>query len=62
MRTRWNITVGGQETHHALRPSGSRHIEDVVVPDVALRRLPVDPQGVSGGVGDLQVLDSTQRL
>lgn len=56
------MVVGDQETHHALRPSGSRHIEDVVVSDVALSSLPVDPQGAGGGVGDLQVLDSTQRL
>lgn len=62
MRTRWIIVVSDREAYHALGPSGSRHVENVVVSDVALRRLPVDPQGVGGGVADLQVLDSAERL
>lgn len=56
------IVVDDQETHHALCPSGCRDVEDVVVSDVTVRRLPLDPQRVGGGVGDLQVLHSTQRL
>lgn len=51
-----------QKTDHALRSSGGRDVDDVVLPDVALGRIPAHPEGVGGGVGHLQVLHSAQRL
>lgn len=58
----WSTVFVDAEAHHALSPSGCRRIEDVVVSNITLRRFPVDPQGVGGGVADLKVLDTTEWL
>lgn len=60
----WHIT--GQEvsviSNHVLGASGRGHVEDAVLPDVALRRFPAHLQGAGGGISDLEVLHSTQSL
>lgn len=60
----WHMT--GQEvsviSNHVLGASGCRHVEDAVLPDVALRRFPAHLQGAGGGISDLEVLHSSQSL
>lgn len=51
-----------QDPHHVLGAAGSRDVEDAVLADVALRRIPAHLQGAGGWFGDLQVLGPPQRL
>lgn len=52
----------GVISHHVLGASGRGHVEDAVLPDVALRWVPAHLQGAGGGIGDLQILHSAQSL
>lgn len=49
-------------SHHVLGAAGRRDVEDAVLADVALRWLPAHLEGAGGGISDLQVLHSAQRL
>lgn len=54
--------VRGGSAYHILSSSSSRYIVDLVLADVALGSLPLDVQGAGGGVSDLEVPHSSQRL
>lgn len=49
-------------SHHVLGASGRGNIEDAILADVALRRLPAHLEGAGGGISDLQILHSAQSL
>lgn len=51
-----------QEPHHVLGAAGFGNVEEAVLADVALRWFPAHLEGAGGGISDLQVLHSSQRL
>lgn len=50
------------KAYHALLSSSGGDVDDLVLSDVALSRVPADPQWVDGGVGHLEILHSAQSL
>lgn len=49
-------------SHHILGSSRRWDVEDAVLSDAALRRVPAHVQGAGGGLGDLQVLHPAQSF
>lgn len=49
-------------SHHVFGAAGFWDVEDAVLADVALRRLPAHLERAGGGIRDLQVLYSAQSL
>ncbi len=49
-------------SHHVLGTSGRGNVEEAILADVALRRVPAHLEGAGGGISDLQILHSAQSL